>query len=1147
MSVHNLSVILTGNATSLKGALNTAGREVSYFKKDVEGLGASSSKTSDLIKVGLATAAVAVGVALAYSTIQAAAFDREMRNVQSITKVSDAELKTMGKTLVGMSTTLPQSAKTLAEGLYDIASSGFQGSAGLKVLKASAEAASAGLTTTEVSAKAITATLNAYGRTAGDAGDVSDVLFQTVNLGVVSFEELAGTIGDVVGTAAAATVGIDEVGSAIATMTLSGISGAEAGTSLNRLLQSMIDPSDELASALRDVGYESGYTALQQDSLATVMEKLRVASGGNIETLLKWFPEIRAARGALALMANEGRNYIKVSAGIEDADARAGATRAALKEQMKSVSAQFEVFKNKVNAAAITVGVELLPVMSALMSSLGKLASAGLGPLQQALTHLQPMFRAWVQVWGDVLTVSKEVVRVMGPASAAFAGLIGYGVITALNLFSEALSMATGLIADHPGLVRAAAVVIGGIYVSSLLLAGGATAKLAVQTGILKIAMNSAAIIDGMSAIASRAVLMATGLGQIVSVSGSTSAGIANIKTGLSGLGSALFSPLGAMSLLTIGITVMALQWSEAGKEAKKAREEIEKDIDFRSPESIEKGIEKTRENLKAATVAWNEYKEERDRTGAGMSGISQAFRALGIELDSNDKMVKELTASLEYQQGTLNMISSKYSIVAERLGVSTAAVEKWVKATPDLDPMVASYDELTDALRNNILVAETATPAQVELTKAFIKFTDATADATDEVDAFKSAMDALLGNELDLFDAQTKSRRAMDDFVQSLKDTKAAGTGVGDLFNEFTSKGRDNREAISEVTSAWKDMAGALASSNKGDIAGGIQLLKDVEAELRGVLKQAGLAPAQIDPLLERLGLLPGTYDMLLGLTGEEEAKKGLEDIIAVMEMTDKKVASPKVKLFDLTGMTRADLDAWILKFSMAEPTARAFVNGEPARPSQEALDSWIKKYDDSSPEALALLNMLDPADKFKTLEELSNHYINSRPTTTILINDQASSTIRNLSNMLGALNTQAILGSPKKKRWGDVIGFAAGGITPAHVAAGQMIKYAEPETGGEAYIPRLGNPDRSRQILTEAASWYGFGLVKMAAGGVTSYGASGDSAGGGTTVIAPEIHIHVSEDVTPMGLAKVERVAQRAASEAVRNAMRRPLGAMT
>ncbi len=59
-----------------------------------------------------------------------------------------------------------------------------------------------------------------------------------------------------------------------------------------------------------------------------------------------------------------------------------------------------------------------------------------------------------------------------------------------------------------------------------------------------------------------------------------------------------------------------------------------------------------------------------------------------------------------------------------------------------------------------------------------------------------------------------------------------------------------------------------------------------------------------------------------------------------------------------------------------------------------------------------------------------------------------------------------------------GAVTSYATGGIH-AHVARGDVIRYAEPETGGEAFIPRFGDPSRSMAILNEAASWYGATVV--------------------------------------------------------------------
>lgn len=323
-------------------------------------------------------AAFGVGTTLAFAGmgLAAAKFETNMKNVQTIldTGISGHALTNLNKQILEMSTQFPQTANQIAEGLYNIVSSGFSSAAdATKVLTAATMAASAGLTTVEASGMAITSVLNAYGLSADHAMDVSDALFQTVNLGVVTFEELTGTIGDVVGTASAASVGFDEMGSAIATMTLSGISANEAGTSLNRLIQSIIDPSEELSSAFRTMGYESGATALKQDGLREVIEKLRIASNGNIESLLRWFPEIRAARGALALMSAEGTNYARVAAGIENAQGRAGATMRAFNIQAQSTSAAWQRFQNTLQAAAISIGQYFLAPAKVLIDVLGTL------------------------------------------------------------------------------------------------------------------------------------------------------------------------------------------------------------------------------------------------------------------------------------------------------------------------------------------------------------------------------------------------------------------------------------------------------------------------------------------------------------------------------------------------------------------------------------------------------------------------------------------------------------------------------------------------------------------------------------------------------------------------------------------------------
>jgi tape measure domain-containing protein len=68
---------------------------------------------------------------------------------------------------------------------------------------------------------------------------------------------------------------------------------------------------------------------------------------------------------------------------------------------------------------------------------------------------------------------------------------------------------------------------------------------------------------------------------------------------------------------------------------------------------------------------------------------------------------------------------------------------------------------------------------------------------------------------------------------------------------------------------------------------------------------------------------------------------------------------------------------------------------------------------------------------------------------------------------------------GGSTVNRMGGLYAFAGGGVTPAHVAHGTRYKWAEPQTGGEAFVPRLGDPARSRSILSQAAGWYGLDII--------------------------------------------------------------------
>jgi hypothetical protein len=199
---------------------------------------------------------VAGGALLAFGTIAtkaAADFETPMRNVNSILRVSESELADLEHQVINLSKTVPQTAPQLAEGLYQLVSAGVPADQLMNVLAVSAKGASAGLTDTETATNALVAVVKGFNLSWDQSSVVMDKLFQDVNLGIVTFPELASSIQPVIPLAAALGVSLDEVLGVNAALT--GITGtsAEVMTQERSAMQAFLAPTKEMAGALRTI------------------------------------------------------------------------------------------------------------------------------------------------------------------------------------------------------------------------------------------------------------------------------------------------------------------------------------------------------------------------------------------------------------------------------------------------------------------------------------------------------------------------------------------------------------------------------------------------------------------------------------------------------------------------------------------------------------------------------------------------------------------------------------------------------------------------------------------------------------------------------------------------------------------------------
>jgi len=235
-------------------------------------------------------------------------FEVRMTEVSTILQsLSYEQLPALTAGVNNLSVKFGQSAKDLANGLYDILSAAVPTEDAMRLLNVATEASIAGLTTVSISVDVFTSILNSYGKEVSQAVDISDVLFQTVVRGKLRFEDLASAMGYITPIAANAGVAFEEVAAALATVTRQGLHVDMASRGLALLIQGIVDPTEAAANAAAKYGVEMSGLALRIKGLKGFMDSLSEAASeygmGIIPQIVR---NMRSLRVAMALAGEEG-------------------------------------------------------------------------------------------------------------------------------------------------------------------------------------------------------------------------------------------------------------------------------------------------------------------------------------------------------------------------------------------------------------------------------------------------------------------------------------------------------------------------------------------------------------------------------------------------------------------------------------------------------------------------------------------------------------------------------------------------------------------------------------------------------------------------------------------------------------------------
>ncbi|MGW6913705.1 phage tail tape measure protein [Kitasatospora sp. NPDC054939] len=485
----------------------------------------------------------------------------------------------------------------------------------------------------------------------------------------------------------------------------------------------------------------------------------------------------------------------------------------------------------------------------------------------------------------------------------------------------------------------------------------------------------------------------------------------------------------GTMSLLTgpwgaaLGVAVAAL--TVFGLATADAKEETQ---------SLTEAVKADSNAIGANTRAWVAHKLETD-------GVLKASKELGISTSTLTDAILGNADAAARVRAELEPMRVEAVAAAQAAAEAGGGQDKWAQALTKVDGALgglnAQINGAVEAAKREAEAAGGAAGSTGKLGSAAATTAEELADTRTEAEKLSEALDNLNG-------ANISAARAAINMQSSLTELRDAVKENGTSLDITTEKGREVKAAMLDAAAAAQAHAEAVMKQTGSTEQATIVLGEDVEA-LRKVMQQAGFTKLQIDSLTAAYAQVPAAKVTNISDPGALETIRDLQDLKAKVE------AVPPGK----TITVRAPNESAIRDLQAIGFTVEQIQGGKDVK---------------------VTVPVNDAVNGSTRIQQLINSIKGREVSVDVRYNFPA--------------------GLHRAERDGGVLtGFADGGIRATafagggehHVAQiarpGEWRVWAEPETGGEAYIPLApGKRGRSAAILADVAARFGLQLMPLA-----------------------------------------------------------------
>lgn len=340
-----------------------------------------------------------------------------MTNARAVLGASSEEIAALSNQIKDMGANAREGPQSVANAYYDIVSGVADASTHMAILENAIKTSEAGAAGLGGTTAALVSIMNSYGLAAEDAAAVSDVLTQTVGMGVLTMDELAASIPNVTGLASSLDVQFSELGGAMAFLTTRGFGASQAATQLQASMVSLINPNETMKAALSELGVASGDLLVKQLGLVGALEAVAGSNTVAEEGLARTLGSVEALNAVLALTADGSEDFL-----AQFEESMEGATDAAQKIQLESTAAQLDLMNAALQVMRIEIGTALIPAVSNLVQAIKPLV-LGFAAFAREHPGLIASIGKIVALLGGVASALIVVGTVIGPITTAWAAL----------------------------------------------------------------------------------------------------------------------------------------------------------------------------------------------------------------------------------------------------------------------------------------------------------------------------------------------------------------------------------------------------------------------------------------------------------------------------------------------------------------------------------------------------------------------------------------------------------------------------------------------------------------------------------------------------------------------------------------------------